>query len=64
MAELKPCPFCGGKALLEEFTVRKGFESCIVCSGCLVTMLTITYDTEEEAREAVIEDWNRRAEDG
>ena len=62
--ELKPCPFCGGKALLEEFSVRKGFEACIVCSDCLVTMSTITYDTQEEAIEAAIEDWNRRAEDG
>ena len=62
--ELKPCPFCGGEALLEEFTVRKGFEACVVCSGCLVTMPTITYDTQKEATEAVVEDWNRRAENG
>ena len=63
MAELKPCPFCGGKALLEEFVVRKGFEACIVCSDCMVNMPTITYDTQEEATEAVTKDWNRRAED-
>jgi len=64
MVELKPCPFCGGKALLEEFVVRKGFEACIVCSDCMVYMPTITYDTQEEATEAVTKDWNRRAEDG
>ena len=63
MAEkLRECPFCGGKALLEEFVVRKGHEACIVCSDCMVCMPTITYDTEEEAREAVVKDWNRRAE--
>ena len=64
MAELKPCPFCGSEALLDEFTVRKGFEACIVCTGCLADMPTITYDTEEEARNAAIEAWNRRANDG
>ena len=62
--KLLPCPFCGGTALLEEFSVRKGFESCIVCSDCLATMPTISYDTQEEATEAVVEDWNRRAKDG
>jgi Lar family restriction alleviation protein len=62
MAELKPCPFCGGKALLEEFIVRKGFEACIVCADCLVSMPTTTYDTEKEARERAIEAWNKRTE--
>lgn len=62
MAELKPCPFCGGEALLEEFIVRKGFEACIVCADCLVSMPTITYDTEKEARERAIEAWNKRTE--
>lgn len=59
--KLKPCPFCGGEALLELFTVRKGYEANVVCSECLVYMPTITYDTEEEAEEAVMRDWNRRA---
>ena len=62
--KLKTCPFCGGEALLEEFSVRKGFEACIVCSNCSVSMLTITYDTQKEATEAVVEHWNRRAENG
>lgn len=64
MAELKPCPFCGSDGLLERFSVRKGFEAFVVCTGCLVSMPTITYDTEEEAAKAAIEAWNRRAEDG
>lgn len=64
MAELKPCPFCGGKAMVESFAVRKGFEANIVCTDCLVNMPTITYDTEEEAIAAVEKAWNRRADNG
>lgn len=64
MSELKPCPFCGWEAMLEQARVRKGYESSVVCCGCLVYMPTITYDTQEEADEAAIEAWNRRAGDG
>lgn len=64
MAELKACPFCGGEALIESFTVRKGFEACVVCCGCLVSMPTITFDTEEEAINRAERDWNRRADNG
>ena len=60
MAELKPCPFCGGEALIESFVVRKGFEACVVCCDCLVSMPTITFDTEEEAIDRATRDWNRR----
>lgn len=61
--ELKPCPFCGGKAVIEPYRVRKGYEANIQCNGgCILHMGTITYDTEEEAVEAVITAWNRRAE--
>ena len=48
--ELKPCPFCGGEAVLEAFNTRKGYEATIQCNGrCILYMSTITYDTEEEA---------------
>lgn len=60
MTELKPCPFCGGNALLESMAVKKGFEALIQCNCKCVFMQTITYDTEAEAIEAVINDWNRR----
>ena len=26
MAELLPCPFCGGEAVLEPYNARKGYE--------------------------------------
>ena len=61
MAELKPCPFCGGKAVLEPYKARKGYEATIQCNGgCIVYMTTITYDTAEEAIETVIKRWNTR----
>ena len=50
--ELKRCPFCNGEAVIEPYKVRKGYEANIQCNGgCLALMRTITYDTEEEARE-------------
>ena len=47
MAELLPCPFCGGEAVLEPYKARKGYEATIQCNGgCILYMNTITYDTE------------------
>ena len=61
--ELKPCPFCGGNAVLEYFKSRKGYEATIQCNGeCVLYMSTITHDTEQEAIEAVTRAWNRRAD--
>ena len=57
MAELKPCPFCGGRASL----VQKGgsfFVKCNRCPGAVVT--GCIHQSKEEATKA----WNRRAEDG
>lgn len=54
MAELKPCPFCGGKAQINY----AGADMLILCSKCLVR--TESYHTKAEAVEA----WNRRAENG
>ena len=62
MAELKPCPFCGGKAFLSEYLYSCEPGRCttqfVEFNGCHTT--TYEYNTEEEAIEA----WNRRAEDG
>lgn len=52
MDKLKPCPFCGGKALL--------WDICNVVKCTLCGVETITYETEEEA----IEVWNRRTDNG
>lgn len=63
MDKLKPCPFCGGEALLEPYRARKGYEASIQCNQCLCSMSTITYDKEETAIEDVVKAWNRRVND-
>lgn len=48
--DLKPCPFCGGKAHIFGHTKSLG----ILCTKCYVS--TLRYETEA----AVIAAWNRR----
>lgn len=71
MKELKPCPFCGGKARIrdlydvvdwteddEPITKRRFVCECSE-EECLVNPVTDVFDTEVEAIEA----WNRRYKD-
>lgn len=42
MAELKPCPFCGGKAIFKSTAIAKGGDSVgydfeVVCGACGAT---------------------------
>lgn len=53
-AELKPCPFCGGKAKIIQSSRRTLFFTA--CEDCDAD--SDYYDTEEKAAEA----WNRRTE--
>lgn len=57
--ELKPCPFCGGKAEIIIFS----FEYGTVTIGCTNEKCDITmgkaFFTDEEA----IQHWNRRVND-
>lgn len=63
MQELKPCPFCGGEAVVDHWELSspdEGWEDerediyYIVCSEC--GSETYEYRSKEEAIEA----WNRR----
>lgn len=59
MSELKPCPFCGGSAVLLPHRFSDGFVCCgIVCRVCSARTSHF-YATEKEAIEA----WNRRFND-
>ena len=57
MSELKPCPFCGGRAIM-VYLQYSGYRY-VRCEGecCEQSM---TYETTEEA----IYKWNRRADRG
>lgn len=49
--ELKPCPFCGGKAkIVKTYTIWVKCINCHASANC--------HSTEREAAEA----WNRRVE--
>lgn len=60
-AELKPCPFCGGKARL----VYAQPYNAVQCTKCKVFGKTIVDAYEQrDGQIDAIEAWNRRAEDG
>ena len=54
MAELKPCPFCGGEARFELYR-DSYYIRCKKCGIRTSVEFTVT---------KAIEVWNRRAEDG
>ena len=60
MEELKPCPFCGKKAIITKLVMGDKEEYFgVACSGwsCPTSSIIPNYTTEDEAIEA----WNRRA---
>lgn len=62
--ELKPCPFCGGKAhLFVNDGVRVICPACGASSKILVDAMGVK-GVAGNATKAVIEAWNRRADNG
>ena len=62
MAELKPCPFCGGGARIINNVFQDLWDiSCLdgFCYAHLASDEARYYDLDD-----AIEAWNRRAEDG
>ena len=55
-AELKPCPFCGGKASV----IKESMWYEVHCDNCPCNVGRCWFSKREEAIEA----WNRREEDG
>ncbi|GMO52594.1 MAG: hypothetical protein Pg6C_18340 [Treponemataceae bacterium] len=56
--ELKPCPFCGGKARIESGYGRHDDGFCFVlCENCYAET------AEEKGEESAAARWNRRARD-
>ena len=61
MTKLKPCPICGGAAVIKTRKARKGYEAAVQCNdGCVLCMTAKAYDTEEEAIKTIIKQWNSR----
>lgn len=65
MAELKPCPFCGGEA---EMKLNASTLNCSAyCDKCAVTMKRNFQGNKrikDMLAELMADEWNRRAEDG
>lgn len=76
--KLKPCPFCGGKANIREFSCShsgSGEFSAEYEAGCgtckiyfraksIFTLRNGQPDFAQNGYDKVIEAWNRRKEDG
>ena len=58
MKELKPCPFCGGKARIHVGLIRG--LTMIVCEKCLAT---VSFGGKEQ-KQKTVSAWNRRVNDG
>ena len=64
MPELKPCPFCGGKAELHhKYELFIGY-SYICCTKCGVKTEEVPMSYRDSSDEKATEAWNRRAGDG
>ena len=62
MKELKPCPFCGGEAVIH---VNDGVR--VICRECKATTMCLVDSYAQgkptgSAIKSVVEKWNRRAE--
>lgn len=58
MNELKPCPFCGGQAI-----VKNGLICCGSCGAEVLFLKVLEKDlSREEHDQAMIESWNSRHE--
>ena len=61
MKELKPCPFCGGKALLSHD--HAGIEASYVrCEKCGLESIRFLKSFECASDDRAVEFWNRRAD--
>ena len=59
MTDLKPCPFCGGKAKLMHYKVKNDDWWYVACSHCEIAMDPLMWNINRTKEEAV-GIWNRR----
>lgn len=62
MSEIMPCPFCGSNAKIIDGEMQLGGDYYphweIHCTGCPALMMG--YHTNDEAKEEIINNWNKR----
>lgn len=56
--ELKPCPFCGGKAKLMHYKIKSDDWWYVACEACEVALDPLYFG--EQDKEQAIERWNKR----
>lgn len=61
--ELKPCPFCGGKATIYgSTTIDKYFAGCTRCTAAIGIYIDNKWHPTFYDREDAADAWNNRAE--
>ena len=56
---LKPCPFCGGKARV-DYAIYDYNRWGVTCESCGATVEVNDWDGEENTKENAVARWNRR----
>ena len=65
--ELKPCPFCGGKASINYERIQgenKGFWAQVICNACHGRSGGTWASSYNTAERIEVKAWNRRANNG
>ena len=60
--ELKPCPFCGGRAVLDEYACGEMNITVEHADDCWLTEYEGVFDVLMTEKSAYVEAWNTRAE--
>lgn len=63
MAELKPCPFCGGEAEIHEERLEGYTIFFVSCENNKCSVIVETMHRAGYTKAQAIEEWNRRAGD-
>ena len=63
MTELKPCPFCGGRADLVLVDGCESWRAHIECTECGAESPTVWWMDDEDFKGTAVKKWNRRVEE-